>query len=79
MRLEDVRASPDPRSKRGRRIFLHGERAVSVVPLGPAIKHFTGGLGAVDDVVPTVEFLVKGGASWVSGQTLFVNGGFVAR
>jgi NAD(P)-dependent dehydrogenase (short-subunit alcohol dehydrogenase family) len=44
-----------------------------------AIKHFTGGLGTVDNVVPTVEFLVKAGASWVSGQTLFVNGGFVAR
>jgi NAD(P)-dependent dehydrogenase (short-subunit alcohol dehydrogenase family) len=44
-----------------------------------AIKHFTGGLGGVDDVVPTVEFLVKAGAGWLSGQTLFVNGAFVAR
>jgi NAD(P)-dependent dehydrogenase (short-subunit alcohol dehydrogenase family) len=44
-----------------------------------AIKHFTGGLGKVEDVVPTVEFLVKESARWLSGQTLFVNGGFVAR
>jgi NAD(P)-dependent dehydrogenase (short-subunit alcohol dehydrogenase family) len=44
-----------------------------------AIRQFTGGLGAVDDVVPTVEFLVSPGARWFSGQTLFVNGGFVAR
>jgi NAD(P)-dependent dehydrogenase (short-subunit alcohol dehydrogenase family) len=44
-----------------------------------AIRQFTGGLGTVDDVVPTVEFLVSPGARWFSGQTLFVNGGFVAR
>jgi hypothetical protein len=30
-----------------------------------AIKHFTGGLGGVDDVVPTVEFLLKPGARWL--------------
>jgi NAD(P)-dependent dehydrogenase (short-subunit alcohol dehydrogenase family) len=29
--------------------------------------------------VPTVEFLVSPAAAWLSGQTLFVNGGFVAR
>jgi NAD(P)-dependent dehydrogenase (short-subunit alcohol dehydrogenase family) len=44
-----------------------------------AIRQFTGGLGAVDDVVPAVEFLVSPGARWLSGQTLFVNGGFVTR
>jgi NAD(P)-dependent dehydrogenase (short-subunit alcohol dehydrogenase family) len=44
-----------------------------------AIRHFTGGLGEVDDVVPTVEFLVDPSARWLSGQTLFVNGAFVAR
>jgi NAD(P)-dependent dehydrogenase (short-subunit alcohol dehydrogenase family) len=44
-----------------------------------AIRQFTGGLGAVDDVVPAVEFLVKPNARWLSGQTLFVNGAFVAR
>jgi len=55
--------------------FYAAETAESV----EAIKHFTGGLGRVDDVVPTVEFLVKPSARWVSGQTLFVNGAFVAR
>jgi len=44
-----------------------------------AIKQFTGGLGGVQDVVPTVEFSVKPSARWFSGQTLFVNGAFVAR
>jgi NAD(P)-dependent dehydrogenase (short-subunit alcohol dehydrogenase family) len=43
------------------------------------IKQFTGGLGAVDEVVPTVAFLTSAGAGWLTGQTLFVNGGFVTR
>jgi len=43
------------------------------------IASFTGGLGGVNDVVPTVAFLVSPAARWLSGQTLFVNGGFVAR
>ena len=43
------------------------------------IKHFTGGLGAVEDVVPLVRFLVQPDAAWVSGQTIFVNGAFVTR
>ena len=44
-----------------------------------AIRHFTGGLGQVSDVVPLVEFLVRPDAGWMSGQLLFVNGAFVAR
>jgi len=43
------------------------------------IKMFTGGLGKVEDVVPTVAHLVSASARWLSGQTLFVNGGFVTR
>lgn len=44
-----------------------------------AIKHFTGGLGRPEDVVPLVEYLLQPNATWMSGQTIFVNGGFVAR
>ena len=43
------------------------------------IKQWTGGLGSVKDVVPLVEFLVSPGANWLTGQTIFVNGGVVAR
>lgn len=43
------------------------------------IKQFTGGLGAVTDVVPLVEYLVSPGAGWMSGQTVFINGAFAAR
>jgi NAD(P)-dependent dehydrogenase (short-subunit alcohol dehydrogenase family) len=44
-----------------------------------AIKNFTGGLGQVSDVVPLVEYLVSPSATWMSGQTLFINGGFATR
>jgi len=44
-----------------------------------AIKQFTGGLGHPEDVVPTVEFLITPGARWLTGQTMFVNGGFATR
>jgi NAD(P)-dependent dehydrogenase (short-subunit alcohol dehydrogenase family) len=43
------------------------------------IKEVTGGLGDVQDVVPLVEFLVSPGARWVTAQTIFVNGGLLAR
>jgi NAD(P)-dependent dehydrogenase (short-subunit alcohol dehydrogenase family) len=43
------------------------------------IKQWTGGLGHVDDVVPLVEFLVSPGAKWLTGQTIFVNGGVCTR
>jgi len=56
--------------------FFHAAETAESVN---AIKQFTGGLGGVQDVVPTVEFLVKPSARWFSGQTLFVNGAFVAR
>jgi NAD(P)-dependent dehydrogenase (short-subunit alcohol dehydrogenase family) len=43
------------------------------------IKQMTGGLGTVQDIVPVVEFLVSPGSQWLTGQTIFVNGGLLAR
>jgi NAD(P)-dependent dehydrogenase (short-subunit alcohol dehydrogenase family) len=43
------------------------------------IKQWTGGLGNVDDVVPLVEFLVSPGSRWLTGQTIFINGGVAGR
>lgn len=37
-----------------------------------------GRLGAVADVVPMLRFLASPASQWVTGQTLFVNGGYVA-
>jgi NAD(P)-dependent dehydrogenase (short-subunit alcohol dehydrogenase family) len=36
-------------------------------------------LGRVDDIVPVVEFLASPASQWVTAQTLFVNGGYLAR
>jgi 2-hydroxycyclohexanecarboxyl-CoA dehydrogenase len=33
-------------------------------------------IGAVDDVAPMIAFLASDAASWVTGQTISVNGGF---
>ena len=49
-----------------------------------AVAHATHGsvaqrLGRIDDVVPVVEFLASPRSQWITAQTLFVNGGFLAR
>jgi NAD(P)-dependent dehydrogenase (short-subunit alcohol dehydrogenase family) len=38
-----------------------------------------GKLGEVKDIVPLVKFLVSPEAKWVTAQTIFINGGFLAR
>lgn len=38
-----------------------------------------GRLGKESDVSPVVEFLASPGSAWVTGQTLFVNGGYLTR
>lgn len=36
-------------------------------------------LGEIDEITPLIEFLVGPGGGWVTAQTLFINGGFIAR
>jgi NAD(P)-dependent dehydrogenase (short-subunit alcohol dehydrogenase family) len=38
-----------------------------------------GRLGEVRDIVPLIKFLASPEAKWVTAQTIFINGGFVAR
>ncbi|KAG0360904.1 hypothetical protein BG005_009623 [Podila minutissima] len=38
-----------------------------------------GRLGEVRDIVPVVEFIASPGSQWVTAQTIFVNGGIIAR
>ncbi len=38
-----------------------------------------GKLGEVADIVPLIKFLVSPEAGWVTAQTIFINGGFLAR
>jgi NAD(P)-dependent dehydrogenase (short-subunit alcohol dehydrogenase family) len=42
-------------------------------------QSMNGQLGEVSDIVPLVRFLVSPEARWVTAQTIFINGGFVAR
>ncbi|WP_207930372.1 SDR family oxidoreductase [Streptomyces hainanensis] len=37
-----------------------------------------GDIGAPEDVVPVVQFLVSPGSRWVTGETIYVNGGMVS-
>lgn len=36
-------------------------------------------LGAVSDIVPLVEFLALPSAQWITGQTIWINGGYLTR
>lgn len=44
------------------------------------LKHqsINGQLGEVKDIVPLVKFLVSPEACWITAQTIFINGGFLA-
>ncbi|CAM4365501.1 SDR family oxidoreductase [Pseudoalteromonas ostreae] len=36
-------------------------------------------LGTITDIVPHIQFLASAQSQWMTGQTLFINGGFVSR
>lgn len=38
-----------------------------------------GRLGKIEDIVPLVEFLASPASQWVTAQTIFINGGYLAR
>jgi NAD(P)-dependent dehydrogenase (short-subunit alcohol dehydrogenase family) len=39
----------------------------------------TGALGEVKDIVPLVKLLVSPEGRWITAQTIFINGGYIAR
>jgi NAD(P)-dependent dehydrogenase (short-subunit alcohol dehydrogenase family) len=58
--------------------FFHGEEnehSIAYLSAASAANR----LGQIDDIVPLIEFLVSEEARWITGQTLFINGGFVSR
>ena len=58
--------------------FFHGEENEhSVAYLSQQSP--LGRLGRVSDITPLIEFLVSEDSAWVTAQTLFINGGFLAR
>ena len=36
-------------------------------------------LGKIEDIVPLIEFLASPESQWITAQTLFINGGYLAR
>lgn len=58
--------------------FFHGEEDEQSTAYLKAAS-VQGRLGKVGDIVPVIRFLASPQAAWVTGQTLFVNGGFVTR
>jgi NAD(P)-dependent dehydrogenase (short-subunit alcohol dehydrogenase family) len=42
-------------------------------------QSINGQLGEIKDIVPLAKFLVSPEASWVTAQTIFINGGFLTR
>lgn len=38
-----------------------------------------GRLGQISDLVPLVEFLASPGSQWITGQTIWINGGYLTR
>ena len=58
--------------------FFHGQESPeSTAYLSHA--SVSGELGRVDQIAPTIRFLASAEAQWITAQTIFVNGGFVAR
>jgi NAD(P)-dependent dehydrogenase (short-subunit alcohol dehydrogenase family) len=58
--------------------FYHGAETPESVARATTAS-VAGRLGHVDDIVPMIEFLASPQSQWVTAQTLFVNGGYLAR
>ncbi|WP_266171311.1 SDR family oxidoreductase [Dyella subtropica] len=58
--------------------FYHGAETPESVARATGAS-VAGRLGRVEDVVPLIEFLASPQSQWVTAQTLFINGGYLAR
>ncbi len=58
--------------------FFHGEENDDSVAYLSAAS-VANRLGKIEDIVPTINFLCSPGGQWMTGQILFVNGGFTTR
>jgi NAD(P)-dependent dehydrogenase (short-subunit alcohol dehydrogenase family) len=58
--------------------FYHGAETPESVARATTAS-VAGRLGRIEDVVPMIEFLASPQSQWVTAQTLFVNGGYLAR
>lgn len=58
--------------------FYHGAETPESVARATGAS-VAGRLGRVEDIVPLIEFLASPQSQWVTAQTLFINGGYLAR
>jgi len=58
--------------------FYHSQESAQAVAYATQAS-VAGRLGSVADIVPVVEFLASPRSQWITAQTLFVNGGYLAR
>lgn len=58
--------------------FYHGAETPESVARATTAS-VAGRLGHVEDVIPLVEFLASPQSQWITAQTLFINGGYLAR
>ncbi|KAF9172234.1 hypothetical protein BGX21_009955 [Mortierella sp. AD011] len=58
--------------------FFHGQETKESVAFFSTLS-VAGRLGTVNDIVPVVEFIASPGSQWITAQTIFVNGGVIAR
>ncbi|MCC2607660.1 SDR family oxidoreductase [Planctobacterium marinum] len=58
--------------------FFHGEENAQTVAYLKAAS-VANRLGTIEDIVPLVTFIASTQSQWTTGQSLFVNGGFVTR
>lgn len=58
--------------------FYHGEETDQSTAFLSGMS-VAGRLGEISDIVPMIDFLASSSSQWVTAQTLFINGGFLAR
>jgi len=58
--------------------FYHGQENAQSVAYATHAS-VAGRLGKIEDIVPLIEFLALPQSHWVTAQTLFINGGYLAR
>jgi NAD(P)-dependent dehydrogenase (short-subunit alcohol dehydrogenase family) len=59
-------------------VFYHGAETPESVARATQAS-VAGRLGHVEDIVPLIEFLASPDSQWITAQTLFINGGYLAR
>ncbi|NJK51477.1 SDR family oxidoreductase [Candidatus Gracilibacteria bacterium] len=58
--------------------FFHSMETPETTKFAASLSN-AGRLGAIDDIVPLVVFLAMPNAQWISGQTIWINGGYLTR